>query len=123
MSKKYPEDIDYREATPCLKCGCVLECFNVAKNWMACPNCEAPAYKQSRAIMRIDDIHLDCFPWGDVVASLKAGPETIKTGTVKELVMYVIDNGLTCDGINYSLYQKMRDEQHGRVTSHCKSGE
>lgn len=107
MSKKFPQDIDYREALPCEHCKCALECFNVTTKYIGCPNCERQ-YPLSRAIMRFENMHRE----GDkVVTELWAGPEKIDSGTIEDVMQRSEAENRTIDGVNYSTYTVKRQTQ------------
>ena len=108
MSKKYPNDMDYRAALPCPKCGVENECFNIATGYLGCPNCETE-YKIPRAIMRFENIQTD-EPHG-VVADLMAGPQLIKAGYMKDLLRFIDEKQYIVDGVNYSSYQVAKQKE------------
>ncbi len=116
MSKKHPDDMDYREALPCEWCGVTVEGFNIATGYVGCPNCEKE--HPTRAIMRLEGFTIESragvqpnvqISWAKV--KLMAGPEQIASGEVATILRLIEEKGYTVDGVNYSSYQKRREER------------
>lgn len=107
MSKKYPNDMDFRASMPCPHCQNTVEEFNTQTGYMGCPNCER-AREKSLAIMRINNIRM-CGPV--VCGELCAGPQVMATGDLKTILEKIDENGWTVDGVNYDSYEVARQKR------------
>jgi DNA-directed RNA polymerase subunit RPC12/RpoP len=101
MSKKFPDDIDFRKSMPCPHCGNTVEEFNVKTKYIGCPNCERPREK-SLAIMRLCNIHFEEMV---VHAELRAGPELIMENSLPMILVRIAAEGWTVNGVNYDQYE------------------
>jgi len=108
MSKKFPDDMDYRQAMPCPHCKEPIEEFNISTKYIGCPNCEKPR-KTSLAVMRLCNI-----VWcGDEKATveLRAGPELLMAGTLPMVLSQIQKEGWTVEGVNYDSYELARQKR------------
>lgn len=110
MSKKFPDDIDFRQAMPCPHCGNTVEEFNVKTKYIGCPNCERSREK-SLAIMRLCNIHSTDEGAISIKAELRAGPELIMESILPMILVQIHAQGWMVDGVNYDFYEVARQKQ------------
>lgn len=110
MSKKFPDDMDFRNSQPCPHCQLMLEEFNLKTKYIGCPNCERPREK-SLAVMRLCNIE----PTEDgatvIQAELRAGPELIMKSTLPMILVRIDGEGWIVDGVNYDSYEVARQKR------------
>ena len=104
MSKKFPDDMDFRKSQPCPHCGITVEGFNLKTKYIGCPNCEKPR-DESLAIMRLCNIEPTEEGATVIQAELRAGPELIMKSTLPMILVQIKAQGWTVDGVNYDSYE------------------
>ena len=110
MSKKFPDDIDFRKSQPCPQCGITVEEFNLKTKYIGCPNCEKPR-DESLAIMRLCNIEPTEEGAAVIQAELRAGPELIMKSTLPMILVQIKAQGWIVDGVNYDFYEVTRQKR------------